>query len=89
MKRDGPFRPAAPLTATEKASRAAVLKASQEPCGPLAAPVSSAILDEATARMTDTAALKDAREYGAHAARILSDCRRDVALAPKDDKRMK
>jgi len=89
MNRDGPFRSRAPLTATEKASRAAVLKASQEPSGSLTAAVFTEMLDEAAAMVADTSALEstDAREYGPHAAQILSGCWRDVALAPKESKR--
>jgi putative DNA primase/helicase len=77
----------APLTATEKASRAAVLKASQEPREPLTAAVSSE-LDEAAEMVADTTALgrTDARMYGQHAAQILSDCRRDVAVAREETK---
>jgi hypothetical protein len=89
MKHDGPFRIPAPLTAAEKVSRAAVFKASQEPSGLLTAAVSSEMVDEATAPVVDTAAVEstDECEYGPHAARILRDCCRDVALAPQDKKR--
>src|SRR5216684_8386820 len=89
MSHDGSFRTRAPLTAIETASRAAALKASQQPGGLLAAVVSSEMLDGAAA-VTETAQLErnDAFLYGHHAAQILSDCRRDVALAPEDKKKI-
>jgi putative DNA primase/helicase len=88
MRCDGPLRRPVPLTAIESARRAAVLKASQGPNEPLTAVVSAEIPDDA-AVVDDAAAVErtDVREYGPHAARILSDCWREVALAPKESKR--
>jgi hypothetical protein len=84
MMKCSPFRKPAPLTATEKARRAAVLEKSQEPGGQLTAAVTSEP-DEAAEVMANTSAQEnsDAFKYGHHAAQILSDCRRDVAVAPK------
>jgi len=78
-----------PLTAIETASRAAVLKASQDPRQPMAAVVSSEMLDEITA-VTDTARSEaaDKRLFGQRTALFLSDCRRDVALASENTKKI-
>src|SRR5229473_6187999 len=89
MRRDGPFRTRAPLTAIESARRVAVFKASQEPGRPLAAAVSSEMLAEAAAVADTTVPECDnTSQYGHRAAKILSDCRRDVALAPEDTKKI-
>jgi putative DNA primase/helicase len=85
MKRDGPFRPRAPLTAIEMTQRAAVLRANQTLDLPSAPAVAPEILDEVVA-ITDKAALSeknDERLYGRLTAKFLRDCRRDVAAAPE------
>jgi hypothetical protein len=89
MKCNGPFRNPAPLTSTEKASRAAVLKASREPSEPLIAAL-SAELDQAAEVLADATAQEGNNELmrGHHAAQILSDCWRDVAAAPADKKKI-
>jgi putative DNA primase/helicase len=89
MSRDGPFRPQAPLTAIESARRAAALKANQEPGRPTIAAVASAMLGEVAAA-TDTAACEvvDERLFGRRTALFLSDCRRGVALASEDNKKV-
>jgi putative DNA primase/helicase len=85
MKRDGPFRARAPLTAIEMTQRAAVLRANQALDLSSAPAVSPEILDEFVA-ITDKAALSeknDERLYGPLTAKFLRDCRRDVAAAPE------
>jgi len=89
MRRDGPFRTPAPLTAIETARRAAALKANQESNQYLTAAASSEMLDEVAAA-TDTSRPEaaDERLFGRRAAQILSNCWRDVALAPEDKKKI-
>jgi hypothetical protein len=89
MRRDGPFRSPAPLTAIESARRAAALKANQESDQPTAAAVASELLDEFSA-VADAAGPQAADEhrFGRRTAQILSDCRRDMALAPEDSKKI-
>ena len=89
VSRDGPFRPRPPLTAIESARRAAALKANQDSHQPTAAAVSSEMLEE-VAVTTDTTVpeANDAFLYGQHAAKILSDCSRAVALAPKEARKI-
>jgi RecA-family ATPase len=89
MRRDGPFRSPAPLTAIESALRAAALKANQESDQSTAAAVSSEMLGEVAA-VTDTAGSEvvDERQFGRRTALFLSDCRRDVALASEDTKKI-
>jgi putative DNA primase/helicase len=89
MRRDGPFRTPAPLTAIEAARRAAALKANQEHSQPLVAAVSSEMRDEVVA-VTDTSGheANDEIQFGPRTAQILRDCWRDVALAPKDTKKI-
>ena len=87
MRRDGPFRTPAPLTAIESARRVAALKANQESNRPLAAVTSPEMLDEVVA-VNEAAATEGNDEFlfGRRTAQLLSDCRRDVALAPADKK---
>jgi putative DNA primase/helicase len=89
MSRDDQFHSRAPLTAIESARRAAALKANREPDQPTVAAVSSEMLDEVAA-VTDTAdsEVADERLFGPRTAQFLSDCRRDVALAPEDTKKI-
>ena len=89
VRRDGPFRSPAPLTAVESARRAAALKANREPDQPTAAAVSSEMLGEVAA-VTDTAGseVADERQFGRRTAVFLSDCQRDVALASEDTKKI-
>jgi putative DNA primase/helicase len=89
MGRDGPFRSPAPLTAIESARRAAALKANQETDQPTVAAVASEMLGEVAA-VTDTTGseVADERLFGRRTALFLSDCRRDVALAPVDTKKI-
>jgi putative DNA primase/helicase len=88
MNRDGPFRARAPLTAIEAAQRAAALKANHAQNQRSAPAVSPGMMDE-DAAIADAAGPErnDAFPYGKHAAKILSDGRRDVALASADEKR--
>jgi putative DNA primase/helicase len=88
MSRDGPFRPRAPLTAIESARRAAALKANGESAQPTAAAMSFEVLDEVATVDTASSEVTDKRQFGQRTAQILSDCRRDVALAPKDTKKI-
>jgi putative DNA primase/helicase len=89
MRRDGPFRSPAPLTAIESARRAAALKANQESDQSTAAAVSSEMLDEVAA-VTDTAGseVADERLFGRRTAQFLSGCRRDVALASEETRKI-
>lgn len=89
MRRGDPFRTPAPLTAIEAARRAAALKANQERSQPRAAAVSSEMRDEVVA-VTDTSGheANDEIHFGPRTAQILRDCWRDVALAPKDTKKI-
>jgi len=89
MSREGPIRIRAPLTAIESARRAAALKANQAPQQPIGAAVPSETLDEAAA-ITDFTMPKanDVFLYGQHAAKILSDCSRAVALAPEETRKI-
>jgi RecA-family ATPase len=89
MSREGPIRIRAPLTAIESARRAAALKANREPDQPTAAVVSSEMLDEVAA-VTDTAGPEatDERLFGRRTAQFLSGCRRDVALASEETKKI-
>jgi putative DNA primase/helicase len=89
MRRDGPFRSPAPLTAIEAAQRAAALKANQGSDQPTAAAVSSEILDEVAA-VASTAGPEatDERLFGRRTAQFLSDCRREVALASKEARKI-
>jgi putative DNA primase/helicase len=88
MRRDGPFRSPAPLTAIESARRAAALKANKESDQPTAAAVSSEMLDE-VAVVTNTAGPEatDERLFGRRTAQFLSGCRRDVALASEETRK--
>src|SRR4030081_1200622 len=88
MNRDDPFRARAPLTPIEAAQRAAALKANQAPNQRLAPAVSPGMIDEVAA-IADAAGPErnDALLYGKHAAKILGDGRRDVALASANEKR--
>jgi putative DNA primase/helicase len=88
MSRDGPFRPRAPLTAIESARRAAALKANGESDQPTAAAVSSEMLEEVAAVDEAGSEVADERLFGPRTAQFLSDCRRDVALAPEDTKKI-
>jgi putative DNA primase/helicase len=87
MRRDGPFRSPAPLTAIESARRAAALKANQESDQPTAAAVPSEMLEEVAAVDTAGSEVADIRQFGQRTAQILSDCRRDMALAPEHTKK--
>jgi putative DNA primase/helicase len=89
MSRDGPFRIQAPLTPIETARRAAALKANQESNRPLAAAASSEMRDEVVA-VNETAVpeANDELLFGRRAAQILSDSRREVALAPEGVKKI-
>jgi len=89
MRHDGPFRTPAPLTPIESARRAAALKATQESHRAAVAAVASEMLGEDGAA-TDTAGSEvlDERLFGRRTALFLSDCRRDVALAPEDTKKI-
>jgi hypothetical protein len=85
MRRDGPFRSRAPLTAIEITQRAAVLRANQA-LDLLSAPAVSAEIPDEVVAITDKAALSeknDERLYGLLTAKFLRDCRRDVAAAPE------
>jgi hypothetical protein len=89
MSRDGSFRSRAPLTPIETARRAAALKANQESNRPLAAAVSSEMRDEVVA--VNETAVPEANDeflFGRRAAQILSDSRREVALAPEGMKKI-
>jgi hypothetical protein len=88
MSRDHNFRPPAPLTAIETARRAAALMANQGSNQPIAPVVAAEMLDVVAAADADTVVPEgnDAHLYGQYAARILSDCQRDVALASVDAK---
>src|SRR5258708_38601792 len=88
MKRDGPFRSPAPLTATEAGRRAAAMKANQESHQPTAAAVSSEMLEEVAAVDEAGSEVADEHLFGRRTAQFLSDCRRDVALAPQDAKKI-
>jgi putative DNA primase/helicase len=89
MSRDGPFRARAPLTAIESARRAAALKANQGTQQPTAAAVSSVTPAEvAVIAISTMPKANDAFSYGRHAAKILSDCSRAVALAPEETKKI-
>jgi putative DNA primase/helicase len=89
MRFDGPFRSPAPLTAIESARRAAALKANQESVQSTAAAVSSEILDEVAAvKSTAGPEATDERLFGRRTAQFLSDCRREVALASKETKKI-
>jgi AAA domain len=84
MRRDGPFRSPAPLTAIESARRAGALKADRESNQPTAAAVSSEMLDEddavaSTAEPEDT----DERLFGRRTAR-----QREVALASEETRKI-
>jgi RecA-family ATPase len=76
------------LTPIEAAQRAAALKANQAPNQRLAPAVSPGMIDEVAA-IADAAGPErnDAFLYGKHAAKILGDGRRDVALASANEKR--
>ena len=89
MRRDGPFRTPAPLTAIESARRAAALKGNQEPKRPLAAAASPEMGDEGVV-VNETAApeANDEIDFGPRTAQILRNCRRDVAFAPEDTKKI-
>lgn len=88
MRRDGAFYARAPLTAIESARRAAALKANQESDHSTAEAVSSKILDEVAA-VANTAGSEAADEhlFGRRTAQFLSDCQREVALAPEDTRK--
>jgi putative DNA primase/helicase len=89
MRHDGPFRSPAPLTAIESSRRAAALKANRESDQLTAAAVSSEMLDE-VAEVTGTAGTEvaDERQFGRRTALFLSDCRRDVALASQETRKI-
>jgi len=87
MKGDGPFRTPVPLTANESALRAAALKANRESDQTTAATVSFEMLDEVAAVDTAGSEVADKRQFGQRTAQILSDCRRDMALAPEHTKK--
>src|ERR1700730_10602111 len=86
MRRDGPFRSPAPLTAIESARRAAALKANQDSHQPTAAAVSSEMLEEVAAVDEAGSEVADEHLFGRRTALFLRDCRRDVALAPAETK---
>jgi hypothetical protein len=90
MRRDGPFRTPAPLTAIESARRAAALKANQEPSQPLAPVVSAGILSKKVVAVTDAPVSEatDEHLFGGRTAKMLSNCWRDVALAREDMKKI-
>jgi hypothetical protein len=87
MTHNGSFRP--PLTALESSRRAAALKASVDANQLPALAVSAAAVQE-DAMSPETSPPKHSDEflYGRHAAQILSDCRRNVALAPEFEKKI-
>jgi putative DNA primase/helicase len=87
MRHDGPIRSPAPLTAIEAARRAAALKANRESDQTTAAAVSFEMLDEVAAVDTAGSEVADKRQFGQRTAQILSDCRRDMALAPAHTKK--
>jgi putative DNA primase/helicase len=84
MSRDRTSRAGAPLTVVESARRAAALAANRESKQPMAPQMQ----EEIAAAAADTAVshTNDTYLYGSHAAQILSDCQRDVALAAADAK---
>jgi putative DNA primase/helicase len=87
MSHDHAFAARVPLTAVESARRAAALTANQASNQPMDfAPAE--MLDVVAAASADTAKREDNDErlYGRYAAQILSDGRRDVALAASDTK---
>jgi putative DNA primase/helicase len=87
MRRDGPLRSPAPLTAIESARRAAALKANRE--SDTAVAVSSEMLDEvATVANTARPEATDERLFGRRTAQFLSGCRRDVALASEETRKI-
>jgi putative DNA primase/helicase len=83
MSRDRTFSARTPLTAIETARRAAALTENQESHQPPAPVVTPETLD--VVAVPDE---NDEHLYGRYAAQILSDGRRDVALAPSDAKMM-
>ncbi len=87
MKGDGPFRTPVPLTANESALRSAALKANRESDQTTAATVSFEMLDEVAVVDTAGSEVADKRQFGQRTAQILSDCRRDMALAPEHTKK--
>ena len=87
MRRDAPSRFLVPLTPIELARRAAALKANQESDAAVA--VSSEMLDEvATVANTAGSEATDERLFGRRTAQFLSDCRRDVALASEETRKI-
>ena len=76
-----------PLTAIESARRAAALKANRESSQTTAAAVSFEMPDEVAAVDTAGSEVADKRQFGQRTAQILSDCRRDMALAPEHTKK--
>ncbi|MBR0941566.1 AAA family ATPase [Bradyrhizobium liaoningense] len=88
MSRDGPFRSRPPLTPIETARRTAALK-EQKANRTLGAAAAPEMRDELVA-VNGTAAPEpnDEFDFGARTARILRNCRRDVALAPDDTKKI-
>jgi len=86
MRCDGPSRSPVPLTAIESARRASALKANQESHQPAAAAVSSEMLEEVAAVDEAGSEVADEHLFGRRTALFLSDCRRDVALAPAETK---
>jgi hypothetical protein len=87
MKGDGQFRIPVPLTANESALRAAALKANRESDQTTTAAISFEMLDEVAAVDTAGFEVADKRQFGQRTAQILSDCRRDMALAPEHTKK--
>jgi putative DNA primase/helicase len=85
MRHDGPIRSPAPLTAIEAARRVAALKANLESHQPTAAAVGFDMLDGFAAAGSEAT---DKRQFGQRTAQILSDCRREMALAPEDSKKI-
>jgi putative DNA primase/helicase len=88
VSRDGPFPARPPLTAIESALRAAALKADHDSHQPTAATMSFEMREEVAGIDATVAEANDASLYGQHAARILSDCRRAVALAPAETRKI-
>jgi hypothetical protein len=88
MSGDGTSRTRVPLTATEAARRAAALKANRETGHPITAMVSSETMVEvASVKNGAPPEATDELLFGPSTAQMLSECWRNVALAPDDKKK--
>jgi RecA-family ATPase len=87
MSSDDTFDARVPLTPIEVAQRAAALKTNRPPSLPLGPAVSTRMTDDAAITEAAGPERNDVSLYGKYAAKILSDGRRDVALASANEKR--